>query len=355
MAEIRPLEADDLPTVASLLHANLTPDVSEAEISQDLQSRLIDDPWRDEELSSLVAAEDGEIVGFIAAHVRRFRLEDRVLRGVCCSDLTVAPGSRRSAAGALLLRRLLTMGQDITFSDTANPAVARMWHTFGGHVDQARSCDWMVVFKPLRWARFLATDVMLRRDLGRGQVPVGALPFQALRQHGGRWAFPEPQSDVDGDDVDSATIAAGLGEMNRGVKLWVDYDAQFLDHLFKLAESRFGSVTRRLVRRGDRAIGWYAYVPTRRGVNRILHLRVTDREEDADAVLADLIAQNRAEGTAVLVGRHEPHLTRALQPRYPVLGFSQRPVVHCHDPEILATLGTSSSVLTRLDGEWFVI
>lgn len=355
MAEIRPLQKADLPAVARLLHANLTPDPAEEQISRDLQNRLIDDPWTDEELPSLVATEADEVVGFIAAQVRRFRLGDRSLRGVCCSDLTVSPGSRRGAAGALLLRRLLTMGQDITFSDTANADVARMWHTFGGHVDHARSCDWMVVLRPLHWARLLATDAILRRDLGRGQVPVGALPFQALRQHGGRWAFPEPQADVTGEDVDTAIIVDRLGELTRGRKLWVDYDKGFLDHLFGLAGSRFGEVTLRLVRRGDRALGWYAYVSNRSGVSRILHLLVGDREEDAEAVLADLVAHCREQGTAVLAGRHEPHLTQVLQPRFPVLGFSQRPVVHSHDAELLAILGTSSSVLTRLDGEWFVI
>lgn len=355
MAEIRPLQRVDLPAVARLLHASLTPDTAEEQISRDLQNRLIDDPWSDEELPSLVATEDDEVVGFIAAHVRRFRLRDRPLRGVCCSDLTVSPGSRGGATGALLLRRLLTMGQDITFSDTANPDVARMWHTFGGHVDHARLCDWMVVLRPLRWGRLLATDAVLRRDLGRGQVPVGALPFQALRQHGGRWAFSESQADVTGENVDAAAIVERLGELTRGRKLWVDYDAGFLDHLFGLVGSRFGDVTLRLVTRGDHALGWYAYVPIRPGVSRILHLLLGDRDEDADAVLADLVAHCREQGTAVLAGRHEPHLTRALQSRFPVLGFSQRPVIHSHDAELLAILGTSSSVLTRLDGEWFAI
>lgn len=331
------------------------PDTAEEQISRDLESRLIDDPWNDEELPSLVATEEGEVVGFIASQVRRFRFEERDLRGVCCSDLTVAPGSRRGAAGALLLRRLLTMGQDITFSDTANPDVARMWHTFGGHVDHARSCDWMVVLRPFRWGRHLATDALMRRDLGRGQVPVGALPFQALRQHGGRWAFPELQADVIGTNVEPAAIVDSLGELTRGRKLWVDYDREYLDHLFGLIRSRFGKVTLRLVTRGDRAIGWYAYVPNQSGVTRILHLLVGDRDENADAVLADLVAHCREQGAAVLAGRHEPHLTRVLQPRFPVLGFSQRPVVHSHDPELLALLGTSNSVLTRLDGEWSVV
>jgi hypothetical protein len=352
MAEIRPFEPADLSAVAVLLHADLTPDTPEEQISHDLTARLIDDPWSDEELPSLVATgDDGEVIGFIAAQVRRLRLDDRTLRGVCCSDLTVAPDRRGGAAGALLLRRLLTAGQDITFSDTANDEVARMWQAFGGHLDHARACDWMFVLKPIRWVRSLAADAALRR-LGRGRVPVGAFPFQAVRGRRGRWAFPEPGPDVTAEDVDVATIVEQLPEMTRGIRLRVDYDERFLDFLFRELESHFGRLTKRLVRRGNRPIGWYAYVSRPGGVHRVLHLLGSDR--DMDTVLDDLVARAREEEGAVITGRHEPHLTRALERRLPVLGFARRPVIHCHDPEIRATLATSSSLLTQLDSEWFV-
>jgi GNAT superfamily N-acetyltransferase len=355
MADIRPLERSDLPAVVELLKANLPLWVPENQMLDSLAAALIDHPWVDERLPSLVAMdEDGKLIGFIAAHVRRLRFEDRELRAVCCSHLTVAPGRRGGAAGALLLRRLLTSGQDLTFSDTANAEVSRMWQTFGGHLDHARACDWMVVLRPIRWLRVLATDVVLRRDLGRGQIPVGAFPFQAVRRRSGRWAFPEPDPDVIGEDVDAANIVERLPEITRGFRLRVDYGEEFLDHLFGQVESQFGRLTKRLVRRGDRPLGWYAYVPNRRGVSRVMHLLTPTLDIDADAVLGDLVAHARAEGSTVLAGRHEPHLTETLQRRLPVLGFAQRPVIHCHDPEILATLATGSSLLTRLDGEWFV-
>lgn len=349
MADIRPLQRADLSAIAALWHAHLTPEPEE-QISQFLAATLIDDPWSDEELPSLVATgDDGEVIGFIGSQARRFRLDDRVLRGVCASHLTVAADRRGGAAGALLLRRLLTAGQDFTFSDTANARTARIWQTLGGQLDHTRACDWMVVLRPVRWLRKLTTDGLLRRPRGH---PVGALPFQSVRRHGGRWAFPEPEPDVTGEDVDAATIVEQLPEMTREFQLWVDYDERFLDHLFGEVESRFGRLARRLVRRGKRPIGWYAYIPSPGNMNRVLHLLTTDR--DADAVLGDLVAQAREQKSAVIAGRHEPHLTRALERRLPVLGFARRPVIHCHDPEIRATLATGSSVLTQLDSEWWV-
>jgi hypothetical protein len=353
MAEIRPLQQGDLPAVAALLQENLPPWTSEGQILHSLAGTMLQHPWADAELPSLVAVEDGDLIGFIGAQARRVRFDDRVLRAVCCSHLTVAPGRRGGATGALLLRRLLTGQQDFTFSDTANLEVIRMWRTFGGHLDHARACAWMVVLRPVRWMRTLAADVVLRRDLGRGQIPVGALPFHAVRRRRGRWHFPDPGPGVTGEDVDAATIVERLPEMTRGFRLRVDYDAQFLDHLFRQVEAQFGRLVRRLVRSGDRPLGWYAYVPNRRGVSRILHLLTTRSDDEADAVLADLVAHASKQGTAVLVGRHEPHLTELLQRRFPILGFSQRPVVHSHDVELLSTLATSESLLTQLDGEWF--
>ena len=352
MAEIRRCEQADLAATSALLHLHLTPETPEEQISSDLSATLLDAPWRDEELPSLVAIDEGEVIGFIGAQIRRVRYKDRALRGICISHLTEAPASRGGAAGALLLRRLLTEGQDFTYSDTANDEVVRMWHTFGGHLDHARIFDWMVVLRPFGWLRRLGTDVVLRRELGRGQIPVGALPFQAVRPKSGRWAVPEPGADVTSEDVDAATIVEHLPEMTRRFRLWVDYDEPFLEHIFKEMETHFGRLTRRLVRRGERPLGWYAYVPKRGGVSRVLHLLTDDRE--ADAVLGDLVAHAREQGTAVLTGRHEPHLTLPLQRHLPVLGFARRPVIHCRDPEVHAALASSDSMLSQLDGEWFV-
>jgi hypothetical protein len=349
MADIRALERADLPAVAALLHRDLSPEDPAEQISRFLAAVMIDDPWSDSELPSLVATDDdGEVIGFIGAQVKRVRLDDRVLRGVCVSHLTVAADSRAGAAGALLLRRIMGAGQDFTISDTANDRVAHMWQTFGGHLDHGRSCDWMVVLKPVRWLRSLVTDAVRHRPRAH---PVGAMPFQALRPRSPHWSFPEPGPEVRGEDVDAATIVEQLPEMTRGFQLWVDYDEEFLDYLFGEMESHFGALVRRLVWDGKRPLGWYAYVPKRGGLSRVLHVHTS--APDADAVLGDLLAQARKRGTAVLAGRLEPHLTLPLQNQMPLLGFARRPVIHCRDSEMLATLMTGKSLLTQLNSEWF--
>src|SRR5436305_1598 len=148
MAEIRPLERADLPSVATLLEANLPAWTGEEDLRKSLADTYLDAPWCDPELPALVAAEGGQLIGFIGAQPRRFRFGERTLRAVCPSHLTVDPNSRAGATGALLFRRLLTAGQDFTFSDTANDEVARMCRAFGGDLDHSRAFDWMVVLRP---------------------------------------------------------------------------------------------------------------------------------------------------------------------------------------------------------------
>jgi hypothetical protein len=348
MAEIRPLERDDLPTVATLLRANLPAWTGEEELTRSLADTYLDAPWFDPELPSLVASDGGKVVGFIGAQARRFSFGDRTLRAVCPSHLAVDRASRSGATGALLFRRLLTAGQDFTFSDTANDEVVRMCRAFGGDLDHSRACDWMVVLRPVRWLRALATDVTLRRDPGP-DVPVGALPFKAVRP---RRAAADPPPGVQGEDADAATVVEQLDPIGAGIRLRADFDQAYLEHLFKQVESRFGTLGSRVVRREGRAVGWYAYVPLSGAVIRVLHLLVG--EKDADAVLSELLAHTRAQRAAVVSGRVEPHLTRALEQRAPVVGFARRPWIHCHDPEIRAALGSSDAVLTQLDAEWFL-
>ena len=96
MAEIRELERADLPAVMTLLRANL----SGFPLTEDaLAAATLDDGWHDDELPSLVAVEDGEVIGFIRSQVRRMQFDGRPIRGVCLSDLVVSGEHRKGAPG----------------------------------------------------------------------------------------------------------------------------------------------------------------------------------------------------------------------------------------------------------------
>ena len=348
MAEIRALERDDLAAVNALMRAHLG---GWEDAPRLLEQTLLDHPWVDPETPSLVAEEDGRVVGFIGAQPRRLRLEDRVVRGVCCSHLVVDPSSRGQAVGALLLGDLLKGAQDLTWSDSADDVVARMWTTFGGRIDHARAYDWLYVLRPAAWVG-QTMAAAARRRFGREAFPVGGLPVHAL---GGRLiprAHPGVPEGVSGVDAAPGAIAEVLEASARKVKLRVDYDEAALAYTLGLVETQMDGCVTRIVRIRDRAIGWYAYLLRPSGASRVLHIAAP--LPAVEAVFAELAEHARAHSSAALTGRFEPHLEAPLRLRIAVLGFARRPILHSHDPEVDRLLPTAASLLTRLDGEWYV-
>lgn len=352
MASIRPLERADVPMVARLLRSNLG---GSFELHEDfLSATLLDDPWADPELPSLVAtAESGSPVGFVGAQVRRMRLGDRALRAVCCSHLVVAPEARAGATGALLLRRLLSGPQDLTWSDTANDVVARMWVVFGGYTDHMRACDWMLVLRPGRWTYGALSSLVLRRRVARDVVPVGAMPLHAAGRQLVRRAFPPPEPLVTSQRASPSAIGEHTpGFAGRG-SVRPDHDADHLEHVFGLVERTVGRLESRLVLRDGDPIGWYAVVDRGSGAGRVIH--IAGRDADLDAVVGELVAHARRSGRAVLSGRFEPHLEDPLRRRLAVLGLARRPVMHTRDTELVGLLGSGSALITQLDGEWYAL
>lgn len=347
MGSIRALERADLPAVDALLRANL-PGWALSEVG--LRDAVLDHPWHDEELPSLVAVDDdGSVVGFVAVQVRRMRFDERLIRGACLSHLIVSPGHRGGAAGALLLRRALSGPQDVSWSDSATDAVVRVWRTFGGDVDHARAADFMLVLRPAAWSRGILAARLRRRSVGRGLMPVGALPVQAA----GGWLTgrdaPRTAGGLDGEDAGAALIAEHLPQISRRLRVGVAWDRAELEHTFEQVEALHGRLTVRLVRRRGVPVGWYAYVSLPGGVSRLLHLAAEGRA--TDAVLGELVEHARESGSVVLAGRAEPHLEGSLRSRLAALGFAWQPVIRARDPEVAAALGSSTSLLTRLDGE----
>lgn len=355
MANIRALERADLPAVVALLrdHAGNGVPGADATDEEILAAMVLEHPWSDADLPSLVAVgEDGAVIGFIGAQVRRMVFDGRPIRGVCCTKLVVAPEHRAGAPGALLMGRLLSGPQDVSWSDSSTDPVVRAWRAFGGHVDHARAADFMLVLRPGRWIGSMLSATARRQGLGREVTPVGALPLRALLEGLSRRAVAPRAPGVEGEDASTASIVEQLPALSRRIRVRVDWDAEQLDHVFDQIESADGPVVRRVVRLSGRPIGWYAYRVRPGGVSTLLHLAAHERA--SDQVFGELIDHATSVGSSVLAGRAEPHLEWPLHSRSAVLGFARRPTIRAREPELAACLATSAGLLTRLDGEVFV-
>jgi hypothetical protein len=355
VATIRPLERADLPAVTKLIQSGF-PDGESAALERhaaQLGTLLLDHPWVDPALPSLVASEGDQVVGFIGSHPRRMVLGDRELKAACCSHLVVSSRHRGGAAGALLLREYLNLGQELTYSDTATELVARMWNLYGGRVDAYRSLEWMQLFRPLAWGAQLVRRRLRGGRVDRGIAPVGAIPFHVAggRVAGRSAAVADP--DLTLVPLTDALVLEHARALSAGAMLRPAYDADYLGWLTEQLQLHAGGgeVVRRLVLRGERPVGWFVYVLRKDGCSRVLQLVARDR--DADAVLGELFHDARERGTLALAGRPERLITEPLRSRVAVFGLAERFVWHTRDPELAALVDSSRALISRLDGEWW--
>jgi hypothetical protein len=351
--DIRPFEDADLPRVADLLAAALPSAYGPAGWERFLRVTLLQSPWPDSDLPSLVACdEDATVFGFIGTNVRHATFDGGPIRLAYTAHLALAPGSRRSPVGAFLLRRALEGPQDATITDTANETVLQVWESLGGRLEPLRSLSWMHVLRPLAWmARGGAAAA--RRTGVSALLPVVAVPLRPILP---RAVVPPTWSRTDSgsaEPLEASTFLHHLDDVAPPARLRLAYDAEFLEWLFDAlsrAEGDSAPVLRRLVRRDGRVLGWWICRVQRGGVGRVV--QVMCRPRDGDEVLADLFAGAAGQGVVVLSGRVEPHLAEALRHHGCVIGPGNRHLVHARDPGVLEALFTSSG-LSVFDGEWW--
>ena len=348
-ATIRPLERADLRSVAALFRETFQvgPRRTEPALAAFFERTLLDQPWADPEIRPLVAVDDrGLPVGFVAAEVRRMRLDGRTLRFVWAAHTAVAPAARRSAVGVLLMRRLLEGPQDATLGDSASPLMAQMWMRLGGQRVDLKAIHWVRVFRPASVAAHLVATGRPRLRSGMRRLAGG---FDELVPP----VFaPPPASGVE-EPLTPALMLENVPRVTRRLDLRPAYDEQFLEWLFgelRRVKGR-GELVARLVRNERaRPIGWYVYYLRPGWRSEVLQV-VASGERDLGSVLDHLLAHAYAHGSAAVRGRLEPGMLQAVTQRRCLLWYRGGTLVHTRDPNLLAAIESNSALITRLEGD----
>lgn len=358
MAEIRPLRSDEIDQVAELYRFVDRSDwrIPPAEVAPWLRRTLLDHPWADPDIPTLVYVDGGEIMGFIGSHVRRMCFDGRPMRTAAAGPLIAHPDVRSRGVGAQLWRHYLAGPQELTVTDGASDEMRAIFELIGGQMMHPSCLAWARVFRP--WAfggdRILHSTVMLRERVkprARGawraldRVTRPRVPYFA----------PHGEPPTTREELTPALVLEHLPAMTRSVRLHPDYDERFLEWLFaELHHNRtWGEPVRRLVRdAGGRAIGWYVYFLDRGGPSQVV--QVAARDHRVGAVLDDLFADADSRGATALVGRVEPRLLTGLAHRGAMYRYSPRALVHAQDDELLGVITSGRALLSRLDAEWWM-
>jgi hypothetical protein len=349
---IRPVERADLDAVATLIRETLHArgPASEPSLAAFLRRTLIEQPWADPEIPSLVAEEDGHIVGFVGAEVRRMRLGDRAMRFAWAAHSVVTPAARARAVGFALTQRLLDGPQDATLGDSASPLVEQMWLRLGGRRLELKGIHWVRVFRP---ASVGAHVVAPRRARVRAGMKRVAGRLDDLTSPLARTAIaPRPATAAEEALTPHAMIDA-MPRVGRRLGLHPDYEESFLDWLFgelPRVKDR-GELVAQLVRDARRRpIGWYVYFLRPGWRSEVLQVAASG-ERALSTVLDQLLAHAYAHGSAAVRGRLEPGMLCVVAQRRCLLWHRGAAVAHSRDPGVLDAIERPDALVSRLDGD----
>ena len=358
---IRVLERRDLDDVA-WLHARAArpaPDQASADRFRSFFERtLLDHPWTDDEIPSLVYEEAGQVRGFLASYTRRMLFDGRPIRMACSANLLTHPRVRTQAAGALLSRRHLSGPQELTITDGANETVRRMWEAMGGQTVHVSCLAFVRILRPFG----LVADRLLSRRSGQAADRVVAPVARVLDSAALRFRHLTSGDGNASHQLTPAALVENLPTIAEGLRLVPAYDVDYLGWLFSELDRvgdeevfpervKRGPLFAEFVTHGSDVIGWYITQLRPHGLCRLLQFAA--RPRFVGAVL-DQLERRATELNAVgIYGRLEPRLVAPLSERKTLLRFGRSRMLVHGDQAVVDTILRGEALLTRLDGEWW--
>jgi hypothetical protein len=367
LSRIRPFRAEDLPAIAALWLRAFRRSGSPASVERYLREVFLarddDDAARGAETASLVAEDAaGDVVGFVGGMPRRMVFRGRPIRAVVTTQLMVDPDRRRGLVAFDLLRSLFAGPQALTFCDGANDRSQQVWERSGGEVARLYSLDWIRVLRPAGYVRYRLARA------GRDAAPSVSAPLaRAADALAGSLVALEgaaaigvplgrPRARLADEALSCAAVCAILDATLPAPSLRARYDAASLAWLLdQAARTRgHGPLRSRLCRNAaGEAVGWYVYYAKPEGLAQVL--QIGGKHGAIGDVLASLFADAYAAETVAVVGQAEPRWLREITDAHATFAcHSLGVLIHAKDREIASAVQRGDSLLSRLDGEWWL-
>ncbi len=356
MELIRPLHSDDIAPVAALFqkvfrHSNAPPSKSLISYFAEI---YLNNPWRDNEINSLVYERDGLIAGFLGAIPFPMKINDRHIRAVIGGNYMIDPEHPNPLAGVKILKKLLTGPQDITFSDTATGTARKIWEGLNSESVQLYSMQWLKILRPAQFALSMATRKTVLSPLALIAKPISFVADRSLA------LFPKSPFQLKESNVysEELSVIQLLDAINRNAvrcSFKPDYSLQSLTWLINKAEEKneYGPLRKMAVYSlQKKLIGWYLYYPNKNNLGHVLQIGA--EIQTIDLVLTHLFKDALEHGSLALAGRIEPKFIQDFSSHHCIfMHRNSSLVVNSKDQEIINALHRGDAFFTRLEGEWW--
>lgn len=317
---------------------------------------FFDNPWRDDDLPSLLYEEPGRgIVGFIGVVPRVMTFRKQRIRVAVASQLMAEQSVPYAAIQ--LMRAYLGGKQDLSYSDGANESAERLWRGCGGSLALLESLNWTRVLRPSQYAVALLNRRRILNRVGTAIWPLcRALDAAAVRSRWGRRYWLRNATDLELDEEPAEdTLLWCLRHFAGERALMPVYDGDDWRWLLREVSEKqmYGTLRKGVVRNaGGDIAGWYLYQVKDGEVAQVLQLG--GRQRTIRSVLNHLFSTAWRNGAIAVSGNLDPRFARELVKSRCSLGMpGYVALIHSRDPEILNAIHRGDAFLSRLEGEWW--
>lgn len=351
---IRPLVKEDLPGVVDL-YLRTFPQGRQYS-RQRLQDRfgkvLLQNPWYDRSIPSLVYENLGKVLGFLGVVVRPMLLGSEPIRLAACNHFMVDPSARATKAGFDLLRHHFAGPQDLSVAESGD-ASRKMWEALGGQTSVGRSLHWTRILRPACYGLHQLEKRSSRPGPLRLARPICKLADSIAARLKGNPLYQSAQAE--GEELDEQKFIEGLARCAKPAALSPHYDSDSLRWLlWLLADKRELGKLHKAAVRGERGetIGWYIYYLAPGGVSTVLHFHASPTF--LPRVLSHLCQHAGSQGSIALSGRLEPRYAKLLSENHCWFRWRSWMLVHSRNPKLVEALDHKDTVFSALEGEFWI-
>jgi hypothetical protein len=354
---IRPLGENDVEDVARL-HERIMPQaeyMSHDSLRENLSRVLLQNPWRDDTMPSLVYEEnDGRVTGCLGVMPRPMTFKGQRFTAAVSHSYIVDPGSRSGLAALRLAKAFLAGPQDLSMAE-GNDMSRRVWEMAGGSVTLLYSLCWTRPVKPGRYAlwylRRRGLPPMLKWALHLSCRLADVLAPMASRS----FRFTAPA--VTGATLDAQTFHESFSALTKKRVVRPEYDANaarwMLDTLAaKQGRGDFYHVS--VANEQRETVGWYMYYGKSGETGAVV--QISAKQGCAEQVVDHLFHHASRHGIIALSGQVDPTLFHVLGGKDCLFHHDGGSwfMLHSRRPEILQAIHSGDAFLSRLEGEWWI-